>query len=375
LISQVINLSNDKTFRLYKEKYNYSFLFYNGLYAVELRNIPADYLIRKLTTESQNIFAAKNDLLVAGSIKEILDTSLSSLLSGALNAEIIKAIQNIKKNEIIHYEIGKRKFDFKFAHVMGIINVTPDSFSDGGKFMDKTKAVDNAIEMIEAGADIIDVGGESTRPGSEPISEIEELNRVIPVIIEILKRKPDTIISIDTTKAKVAEEALKSGALIVNDISGGTFEREIFNVVKEFNAAIILMHIKGKPKTMQSSLAYTDVVSEVYDYLAIQSEIASKQGIEKITIDPGIGFGKRTEDNLALIERLEDFKSFGYPIMIGLSRKSFIGNILNLPVEDRDDATNAMNSFAISKGARIIRTHNVKQAVQTCKLFNSVIKN
>jgi dihydropteroate synthase len=375
LISQVINLSNEKYFKLYKEKYNYSFLFYNGLYAVELRNIPAEYLNRELIAESQNIFAVKNDFLVAGSIKKILDTLLTSQLDGALNAEIIKAIQNFKKNEIIHYEIGKRKFDFKFAHVMGIINVTPDSFSDGGKFMDKTKAVDYAIEMIEAGADIIDVGGESTRPGSEPVSETEELNRAIPIIIEILKRKPDTIISIDTTKAKVAEEALKRGALIVNDISGGTFEREIFNVVKEFNAAIILMHIKGKPKTMQSSPGYTDVVSEVYDYLSIQSEIASNHRIEKIIVDPGIGFGKRTKDNLSLIDRLEDFKSLGFPIMIGLSRKSFIGNILNLPVEDRDDATNAMNSFALSKGARIIRTHNVKQAVQTCKLFNTLINN
>ena len=134
------------------------------------------------------------------------------------------------------------------------------------------------------------------------------------------------------------------------------------------------MHIKGKPKTMQSSPVYSDVVSEVYNYLAIQSEIASTHGIEKIIIDPGIGFGKRTEDNLGLIERLDDFKSLGFPIMIGLSRKSFIGNILNLPVEDRDDATNALNSFSLCKGARIIRSHNVKQAVQTCKLFNSMIK-
>lgn len=278
-------------------------------------------------------------------------------------------------NEIIHFEIGKRNFDFKHAYVMGIINVTPDSFSDGGQFIDKDKAVSHALEMIENGVDIIDIGGESTRPGSEPVSESDELNRVIPVIKEILKRKPDAVLSIDTTKARVAEEALKSGALIVNDISGGTFEPEIFNVVKEFNAAIILMHIKGKPKTMQSSPIYSDVVSEVYGYLAKQTHIASSKGIDKIIVDPGIGFGKRTEDNLTIIERLEDFKSLGFPIMIGLSRKSFIGNILNLPIEDRDDATNALNSFAISKGARIIRTHNVKLAVQTCKLFNTMINN
>jgi dihydropteroate synthase len=277
--------------------------------------------------------------------------------------------------EIINYEIGKRKFDFKYAYTMGILNVTPDSFSDGGQFIDKDTAVIHALEMIENGVDIIDVGGESTRPGSEPVSESDELNRVIPVIKEILKRNSDTVLSVDTTKARVAEEALKNGALIVNDISGGTFEPEIFNVVKEFNAAIILMHIKGKPKTMQSSPVYTNVFSEVYDYLAKQTQFASNKGIDKIIIDPGIGFGKRTEDNLTIIERLEDFKSLGFPIMIGLSRKSFIGNILNLSTEDRDDATNALNLFSMSKGARIIRTHNVKLAVQTCKLFNTMINN
>lgn len=375
MISQVINLSNEKTFRLYKEKYNYSILPHYGLFGIELRNIPAEYLVTISDRNSDNIFYSKGELLLTGSMKEIIDITQLRKLSESLKVEIIKAIKNIEDNEVIQHEIGIRKFDFKLAHVLGIINVTPDSFSDGGQFINNDSAVSHAIEMIENGVDIIDVGGESTRPGSEPVSEDDELNRVIPVIIEILKRKPDTIISIDTTKAKVAEEALKSGALIVNDISGGTFDPDIFNVVKEFNAAIILMHIKGKPKTMQSSPVYTDVVSEVYDYLANQSEIASNKGIDKIIVDPGIGFGKRTEDNLTIIERLEDFKSLGFPIMIGLSRKSFIGNILNLPVEDRDDATNAMNSFAISKGARIIRTHNVKQAVQTCKLFNTMINN
>jgi len=375
LISQVINLSNEKSFKLYKEKYNYSILLHKGLYAVELRNISDQYLNSELAAKSQNIFIVNNDLIVKGSIKEILDTTRSLQQDESLYAGVVNSIQNFEKNEIIQYEIGKRKFDFMFAHVMGILNITPDSFSDGGQFIDKDKAINHGIEMIETGADIIDLGGESTRPGSENVSEADELSRVIPVINGILKRKPDAILSIDTTKVNVAKEALNNGVLIVNDISGGTFEREIFNVVKEFNAAIILMHIKGKPKTMQVSPDYSDVVSEVYDYLVKQSEIASEHGIEKIIMDPGIGFGKRTEDNLTLIDRLEDFKSLGFPILIGLSRKSFIGNILNLPVEDRDDATNAMNSFAISKGARIIRAHNVLHAVQTCKLFNSIIKN
>jgi len=375
MISHVLNLSNEKTFKLYKKKYDFDIILHPGLYCVELRDIPLELSDFELGLKSKNIFKTKNDLIITDAVKDIIDSSYSTKLDGAINAEIVKAIKNFKKNEIIHYEIGKRKFDFKFAYVMGILNVTPDSFSDGGQFIDKDKAVIHALEMIENGVDIIDIGGESTRPGSEPVSESDELNRVIPVIKEILKRKPDTVLSVDTTKVKVAEEALKCGALIVNDISGGTFEPEIYSVVKEFNAAIILMHIKGKPKTMQSSPVYADVVSEVYGYLAKQTQIASNEGIAKIIVDPGIGFGKRTEDNLTLIERIEDFKSLGFPILIGLSRKSFIGNILNLPIEERDDATNALNLFAICKGARIIRTHNVKQAVQTCKLFNTMTNN
>jgi dihydropteroate synthase len=258
---------------------------------------------------------------------------------------------------------------------MGILNITPDSFSDGGQFVDREKAISYAAEMIEAGADIIDIGGESTRPGSEQVSETEELERVIPVIKGILNVKPDAIISIDTTKAKVAKEALGHGALIVNDISGGTFEPEIFKVVAESNAVMILMHIKGRPQSMQESPEYTEVVTEVYDYLYQQSAVARKQGIQKIIVDPGIGFGKNNEHNLTILDRLEDLKSLGLPLMIGLSRKSFIGKILNLPIEERDDATNSVNSMALCKGARIIRTHNVEKAVQSCRLFNQMIRN
>ena len=286
---------------------------------------------------------------------------------------ISQVINHSEKKKPLKYKIGKNVFDFKFAYVMGILNITPDSFSDGGLFIDKEEAINYALEMIESGADIIDIGGESTRPGSEQASESEELERVIPVIDGILKSRAEAILSIDTTKANVAMEALKNGALVVNDISGGTFEPEIFDIVSEFNAVIILMHIKGKPKTMQVSPEYSDVVSEVYDHLLNQSAIASEHGIEKIIVDPGIGFGKRLEHNLTLINRLEDIKSIGFPVLIGLSRKSFIGNILNLPVEDRDDATNSMNMLALCKGARIIRTHNVNQAVQTCKLFNKLV--
>ncbi len=273
------------------------------------------------------------------------------------------------------YKIGNRAFDFHFAFVMGILNVTPDSFSDGGLYENKKSAVAHAIKMIDEGADIVDIGGESTRPGSEPVNEDEEMRRVIPVIKEILALKPDAIISVDTTKSNVARKALENGAVIVNDISGGTFDPKIFDVVSQSNASMVLMHIKGKPKTMQDLPEYSDVVSEVYDFLASQACIAAEKGIEKIIVDPGIGFGKKLEHNLALIERVEYFKSLSFPILIGLSRKSFIGNILDLPVEERDDATNALNSYVISKGVRIVRTHNVKQAVETCKLFNRIISN
>jgi dihydropteroate synthase len=378
LISQVLNLSNDKTFKVFKEKYDFALKLHEGLFGIEVRNIPNEIfgvIDQNINTKPENIFCLGNELLVTGSFKEVIESISSHLISEDLKVEIINAIQKYEKNRLVKYRIGKNVFDFKFAYVMGILNITPDSFSDGGLFINKEKVMDYAISMIDTGADIIDIGGESSRPGSEPVSELEELNRVIPVITEILKLKPDAILSIDTTKAIVAREALKNGALIVNDISGGTFEPEIFNVVSEFNAAMILMHIKGKPKTMQVSPNYSNVVSEVYDFLANQYFIASKNGIEKIFIDPGIGFGKRLEHNLTIIERLEDFKSLSFPIMVGLSRKSFIGDILNLPVEERDDATNALNSFALSKGARIIRTHNVKQAVQTCNLFNKLITN
>lgn len=375
MISQLINLSNDKSFKFYKEKYNYSLLLFHGLYGIELRNISSDIFQKRDEKFSSDIFLKDNDLLITGSIRDLLNTVSITNLNHELKSEALKAIQNFEKYETIKFSIGKKQFDFRLAYSMGILNVTPDSFSDGGKYFDQNSATNYAMKMIDAGIDIIDIGGESTRPGSEPVTEEEEINRVVQVIKNILSDKPETVISIDTTRANVARKALDSGAKIVNDISGGTFEPEIFNVAKEFDAAMIIMHIKGKPKTMQESPRYENVVTEVYDFLSKQVESADSIGINNIFIDPGIGFGKRLEDNLKLLEKLDDFKSLGYPIVLGLSRKSFIGNILNLPVDERDDASNAMNAISLSKGARVIRTHNFKQAVETCKLFNSLVIN
>lgn len=350
-------------------------MLFHGLYGIELRNISSDIFQKRDEKFSPDIFLKNNDLLITGSIRDLLNTISTTNLNHELKSEALKAIQNFEKYETIKFSIGKKQFDFRFAYSMGILNVTPDSFSDGGKYFDQNSATNYALKMIDAGIDIIDIGGESTRPGSEPVTEEEEINRVVQVIKNILSDKPETVISIDTTRANVARKALDSGAKIVNDISGGTFEPEIFNVAKEFDAAMIIMHIKGKPKTMQESPKYENVVTEVYDFLSKQVESADSIGINNIFIDPGIGFGKRLEDNLKLLERLDDFKSLGYPIVLGLSRKSFIGNILNLPVDERDDASNAMNAISLSKGARVIRTHNFKQAVETCKLFNSLVIN
>ena len=370
MISQVINLSNEKVFSFYKKKFQFNFPYLEGTFGIEIRELPNELIKEKFMYEADNIFVSNDNILLVGSLKEILESISKIKIQNEIKSRVKRSIENYQRIRKLKYEIGGQSFDFQNAYVMGIVNVTPDSFSDGGKYFDKNDAVKLAIQMIEEGVDIIDIGGESTRPGSDPVSEEEELKRVIPVIEEIKKRKPDSIISIDTTKSKVAEQALRSGALMVNDISGATFDAGMLKVVKDYDAAIIIMHTKDKPKTMQESPYYNDVLSEVYDYLAVQTEKAVSTGISKIIVDPGIGFGKRVEDNLNLIERLEDFKSLGFPILIGLSRKSFIGNILNLPVEERDDITNALNSYALGKGARIIRTHNFKMGVQTCKMFN-----
>lgn len=375
MISQVINLSNRKSFKLYKEKYKLSIDQNKGLFGIEVRHIPKDIFNTTNCIKSEFIFHSDRSLFLFGSFMELEKASSESSINNNIKSEIFNTLKRFEKSESISYKIDGNIFDFKNAYVMGILNVTPDSFSDGGKFIDVNIAVDYAIEMIEMGTDIIDIGSESTRPGSDSVSETEESRRVIPVITEILKKKPEAILSIDTTKVKVAEEALKNGAKIVNDISGGTFEPDIFKLLNDYDATMVVMHIKDKPKTMQVLPKYSEVVSEVYDYLARQSNIATGIGVKKIIVDPGIGFGKRVEDNLEIIDRLEDFKSLGFPILIGLSRKSFIGNILNLLVEDRDDVTNSLNSLAIRNGARIIRTHNVKQAVETCKIYNRLINN
>jgi dihydropteroate synthase len=317
-----------------------------------------------------------SDILVLGnySIFKDLAKEIKAIGNEDLGFRISNAIKNITDYDNGNIQIGNKTFSLKTASIVGILNITPDSFSDAGKYFTKESAVEQGIKLIEEGADIVDIGGESSRPGSIPVSEEEELNRVIPVIGEILKLKPESLLSIDTTKSKVAIEALKLGVKIVNDISSFDFDDAILEAVKKFDAAIILMHMKENPLTMQKSPEYEDVVSEIYDYLLRKVEITKKAGIKNIIIDPGIGFGKRVTDNYELIKRLDELKGIGQPIMIGVSNKSFIGKALNLEIEEREIPTLVAEAAAIKKGARFIRTHNVKNAIYASKL-NSYIEN
>ncbi|BAT72144.1 dihydropteroate synthase [Thermosulfidibacter takaii ABI70S6] len=248
--------------------------------------------------------------------------------------------------------------------IMGILNVTPDSFFDGGRYSSIGRTLKRVEEMLEEGVDIVDIGGESSRPGSDPVPLEEELKRVIPVIEEIKRNFPDIWISVDTYKAKVAEEALLRGTVFVNDISACRFDEKMVNVLSRFKPIVCLMHMKGTPKDMQQNPYYEDVVREVKAFLEERvSYVMEKAKLpkENITVDPGIGFGKRLRDNLELIRYLEEFCEIA-PVLIGPSRKSFIGMILDLPPEERLEGTLAAVAVSVYNGARIVRVHDVKEA-------------
>ena len=259
------------------------------------------------------------------------------------------------------YRFGKVEYDrASRTHVMGILNVTPDSFSDGGRYLNIEQAIEHGQKLVEDGADFIDVGGESTRPGSESVSIEEEVRRVIPVI-ESLAKKTSIPISIDTCKSDVAEAALQVGATIVNDISAMTFDTKMALVVAKHQASVVLMHIKGTPKNMQMNPNYNNVTEDVKQFLREQLEAATKAGITQIMIDPGIGFGKKFEHNIQLLKELKTFTSLGYPLLVGVSKKSFLSAILNLPPNERVEGTAAAVTASILNGANIIRVHDVKE--------------
>ena len=258
---------------------------------------------------------------------------------------------------------------------MGILNVTPDSFSDGGRYTDVKTAVDYALKMIDDGADIIDIGGESTRPGSLPISENKECERILPVIESIKKINSNIILSVDTYKANVAKNAIELGADIVNDISGLTFDSNMIPLLSGKDIFVIIMHINGKPKTMQKNPTYDDLVKDIKSFFRHQSNVAVENGIKNkhIILDPGIGFGKTYEHNFTLLRRLDEICSLGYPVMIGPSRKAFIGDALDLPPDDRIEGTLATIVAGIMNGAKIVRVHDVKEVNRVVKITEKII--
>ncbi len=275
-----------------------------------------------------------------------------------------RAVWNCRGRKLI---VGKRTL------VMGILNVTPDSFSDSGRYYHRDQAVSRALEMEEEGADIIDIGGESTRPGSKPVSAIEEGQRVLPVIKRLVN-KVKVPISIDTQKAEVARQALEEGAGIVNDISALRFDPQMVEVVVEYQTPLVLMHMQGRPETMQQAPRYADLMGEIGSFLKDRAQFAINSGVSSnnIAIDPGFGFGKTVSHNLEMLRRLSELKLLGYPILVGSSRKSTIGAVLDLPVEDRLEGTAATVAIAVINGADIVRVHDVKAMARVVKMTDAI---
>lgn len=259
------------------------------------------------------------------------------------------------------------------AAIMGVLNVTPDSFSDGGEFFAFDRAVERGVRLEAEGADLIDVGGESTRPGAEEVPAEQEIRRVIPVIRE-LRGAVAVPLSADTRKGDVARAALRAGATVLNDVTGLRHDPELARIAADAGADLVLNHIQGEPETMQRDPRYEDVVTEVYDDLARSAEIAIASGVaeDKIIIDPGIGFGKRLEDNLALLRHLGEFRSLGFPVLVGPSRKSFIGVLLGLPVEKRLEATLGACVAASRNGADILRVHDVRAVLHAVRTAEAI---
>jgi len=256
------------------------------------------------------------------------------------------------------------------------VNVSPDSFYDGGRHFSAEKAVEHGLRLAGEGADIIDVGGQSSRPGSQPVSEDDELERVVPVIRK-MREEWDGPVSVDTCRARVAEEALAAGATMVNDITAFSAEPRIAEVTARAGAAAVLMHMRGTPATMQQDTAYDDLMGELAFFLgaAVDRALAAGVGGDQIAIDPGIGFGKTTEHNLAILRRLPELAVLGRPIMVGPSRKSFIGNVLDLPVEERLEGTLAAVAYAVVQGARILRVHDVRPTVRVARMVEACISS
>lgn len=321
------------------------------------------------------------DVLIMGTARQLRDlvTKLSWQPFGLpeLGERIESLLDTLERPGTSVLRAGPYALDLsERVHVMGILNVTPDSFSDGGHYLGPTAAYDRALAMIEEGADIIDVGGQSSRPGSRPVSEDEELARVLPVITRI-REEWNGPVSVDTYRARVAEESLAAGASIVNDITAFTAEPRIARVTASAGAAAVLMHMLGTPATMQDNPTYKDLMGEVAFFLreAVGRAEAAGVAADQIAIDPGIGFGKTTEHNLAILRHLPELAVLGKPILVGSSRKSFIGKVLDLPAGERLEGTLATAAYAVVQGARILRVHDVRPTVRVARMVEACISS
>ena len=269
----------------------------------------------------------------------------------------------------------QNKTYFSTSKVMGILNLTSNSFYDGGKYNTPEKILIQTKKMIDEGANIIDIGAQSSRPGSDEISEDKELSKIIPSLIEIRKYFPNVLISVDTYRAKVAEESINNGADIINDISSGDLDKNMFSVIAKHKVPYIIMHMIGTPKNMQEKPTYNNVVEEIINYFQKKIETLHDFGIDNLIIDPGFGFGKTLEHNYEILDNLEKFKCLKYPILVGVSRKSMIYRLLDTDANQALNGTSVINTIALTKGTDILRVHDVKEAVECIKIVNFAKNN
>jgi dihydropteroate synthase len=319
-------------------------------------------------------------LLLIGAVGEVAEFSHALALSepslAAVTGDILDQLRQIYPKTYNTLECGGRSVDFSIkTGIMGVLNVTPDSFSDGGLYSDLPAAVGRAHQMVAEGADIVDIGGQSSRPGSEPVSEAEERRRVVPVVEAVAKSVP-AIISVDTYRAEIARAALGAGAHLINDISALRFDPALLGVVASHRAALILMHMQGMPRTMHLNPHYDALIDEVFDFLRQRLSTAQAGGVpaERLLIDPGIGFGKGARHNLELLGKLRHFQALGRAIVVGTSRKSFIGHILGVDVHERLEGTAATVATAIAQGADVIRVHDVQAMVRVARIMDVMVR-
>lgn len=358
-------------------------------FGLKLRSLP-EPLLNLLRNQARifalNILPFRDIAVVAGKTYLILGTAenLKKFCTYSLKIEpqtAYKKFFNLIQNALLNYQKDKfwlkcRNHQLRLAkrtRIMGILNVTPDSFSDGGVYFNKEAAIEHALQMEEEGADLIDIGAESTRPGASAVSPKEQLKRIADVV-RILGKRLKIPISIDTADVVVARHCLDLGASIINDIFALRKDKGLGSLIARYKAAVVLMHMKGTPRIMQKNPEYKDLISEIINFLRKAKERALESGVNEksIIIDPGLGFGKATEHNLEIINKLSCFKILGCPILIGPSRKSFIGNVLKLPVPEREFGTAASVVFSILNGAKIVRVHNVKRMREVIKIAEAI---